>query len=146
MPRDPGLEELVQNAVGDPRGLTGKAMFGGWAFLLHGNLLCGVRRGSLMLRVGAENEIWALEILGVTSVMMRGRRMRGYVRAALEAYGNDSVRERLLQAAVTFVETLPKKAAPGSTGKSAPKKPNFADADPPVLGFVKRVIHRMRPA
>jgi hypothetical protein len=107
--RDRGLEELVESAVDDPHGLTGKAMFGGWGFLLHGNLLCGVRQGSLMLRVGPENEKWALEIPGVTPVVMRERRMRGYVRAAPEAYGNDAVRERLIGAAVGFVRRLPKK-------------------------------------
>jgi hypothetical protein len=111
MARDPGLEELVQSSVGDPRGLTGKAMFGGWGFMLHGNLLCGVRRGSLMLRVGPENEEWALEIPGVSAVEMRGRRMRGYVRALPEAYSNDRVRERLMGAAVEFVRGLPKKRA-----------------------------------
>lgn len=109
MARDPGLEELVESAAGDARELTGKAMFGGWGFLLHGNLLCGVRRGSLMLRVGPENESWALEIPGVVPVMMRKRRMRGYVRAGPEAYANDAVRARLLKAAVEFVRRLPKK-------------------------------------
>jgi hypothetical protein len=49
-------------------------MFGGWAFLLHGNLLCGVRRGSLVLRVGRANEDWALSVPGVVPVLMRGRR------------------------------------------------------------------------
>ena len=109
MARDPGLEELVQSAVEDARGLTGKAMFGGWGFLLEGHLLCGVRRGSLMLRVGPENEAWALEIPGVEPVVMRGRRMRGYVRAGAEAYADDGVRQRLLGAAVEFVRALPKK-------------------------------------
>ena len=52
MPRDPGLEELVKSSLGNTRGLTEKAMFGGWAYLLHGNLLIGARRGSLLLRVG----------------------------------------------------------------------------------------------
>lgn len=109
MPRDPGLEELVHNALGNPPGLTGKAMFGGWGFLLHGNLLCGARRGSLMLRVGRENEAWALEIPGVAPVVMRGRRMHGYVRAAQEAYADDAVRQRLLDAAVAFTSSLPSK-------------------------------------
>jgi hypothetical protein len=48
MPRDPGLEELVKFSLGNTRGLTEKSMFGGWAYLLHGNLLIGARRtGSL---------------------------------------------------------------------------------------------------
>jgi len=109
MARDPGLEELVQDGPGDTPGLTGKAMFGGWALLLHGNLLCGIRRGSLMLRVGPGNEAWALEIPGVAPVTMRGRRMRGYVRAGVEAYAEDAVRGRLLGAAVEFVRSLPRK-------------------------------------
>ncbi len=109
MARDLGLEELVHTTLGDAPGLTGKAMFGGWAFLLHGNLLCGARRNSLMLRVGPVNEVWALTIPGVTPVVMRTRRMRGYVRAASEAYADDDVRQRLLDAAVGFTLSLPRK-------------------------------------
>lgn len=109
MPRDPGLEELVHSTLGTLPGLAEKAMFGGWAFLLHGNLLCGARHGSLMLRVGPDNEAWALEVAGVAPVVMRGRRMRGYVRAAPEAYADDALRERLLHAAVAFTRSLPHK-------------------------------------
>ena len=109
MARDPGLEELVEEGLGHLAELTGKAMFGGWGFLLHGNLLCGVRQGSLMLRVGPANEEWALQIPGVTPVEMRGRRMRGYVRAGAEAYADDGIRQRLLGAASAFVGSLPRK-------------------------------------
>ena len=109
MPRDPGLEELVHNALGNLPGLAGKAMFGGWAFLLHGHLLCGARAGSLMLRVGPENEAWALELPNVSPVIMRGRRMNGYVRAAPRAYGDGAVLHRLIQAAVGFTLALPRK-------------------------------------
>ena len=109
MPRDPGLEELIHSTLGELPGLAEKAMFGGWAFLLHGNLLCGARRGSLMLRVGRDNEAWALAIPGVTPVAMRSRRMPGYVRAMPEAYADDAVRQRLLEAALAFTLTLPRK-------------------------------------
>jgi len=40
---------------------------------------------------------------------MRGRRMRGYVRADQEAYADDRLRQRLLDAAVAFTRTLPHK-------------------------------------
>ncbi len=109
MPRDPGLEELVHCALGDLPGLSEKSMFGGWAFLLHGNLVCGARHGSLMLRVGPANEGWALTIPGVDPVSMRGRRMRGYVRASPQAYSLDDNRQRLLDAAIAFTLSLPKK-------------------------------------
>lgn len=109
MPRDAGLEELVHSAIGSLPGLTEKSMFGGWAYLLHGNLLCGARRGSLMLRIGRDNESWALAIPGVIPVVMRGRRMADYVRATPEAYADDRHRERLLDAAVAFTGSLPRK-------------------------------------
>jgi hypothetical protein len=109
MARDPGLEELVDASLGNVPGLTEKAMFGGWAYLLHGNLLCGARKGSLMLRVGAENEAWALALPGVIPVVMRGRRMKGYVRATPDAIANDAVRRGLIDAALAFTCSLPKK-------------------------------------
>ena len=109
MPRDPGLEELVKSSLGNTRGLSEKAMFGGWAWLLHGNLLCGARRGSLLLRVGKENEAWANEISGVATAIMGGRRMAGWVRATPEAYGNDALRQKLIAAALHFTGSLPKK-------------------------------------
>ena len=109
MPRDSGLEELVHNTLGNPPGLSEKSMFGGWAFLLYGNLLCGARLGSLMLRVGPENERWALTIQGVDPVIMRGHRMRGYVRAGPAVYADDEVRQRLIDAARSFTLSLPKK-------------------------------------
>ena len=52
----PGLEELIKSSLANTRGLSEKAMFGGWAYLLHGNLLIGARHGSLLLRVGKDNE------------------------------------------------------------------------------------------
>ena len=62
MPRDPGREELIKSSLAHTRGLSEKAisekpMFGGWAYLLHGNLLIGARRGSLLLRVSATHHL-----------------------------------------------------------------------------------------
>lgn len=62
-----------------------------------------------MLRVGPGNESWALSIPGVDPVVMRGRRMRGYVRATPEAYSRDDTRQRLMDAAIAFTLSLPKK-------------------------------------
>ena len=109
MPRDPGLEELVKSTLGNTRGLSEKAMFGGWAYLLHGNLLIGARRGSLLLRVGKDNEAWANQIPGVATAIMGGRRMSGWVRATPAAYGNDALRQKLIDAALDFTGSLPKK-------------------------------------
>jgi hypothetical protein len=109
MARDEGLEELLNDSLKSVRGLTQKAMFGGWAWLVNGNLLCGARRGGMLVRLGKENEAWALEFSGITSMILRGRKMHGWVRASPEAYANEEIREKLLKSALEFNRTLPKK-------------------------------------
>jgi hypothetical protein len=109
MPRDPGLEELIKSNLANTQGLTEKAMFGGWAYLLHGNLLIGARRGSLLLRVGKDNEAWANQTPGVATAVMGGREMSGWVRATPEACGNDALRQALIHRALSFTGSLPKK-------------------------------------
>jgi hypothetical protein len=77
MARDKGLEELLNDSLQAVPGLTQKAMFGGWAWLVNGNLLCGARTDSMLVRLGRENETWAAKIPGVVLMMMRGRQMHG---------------------------------------------------------------------
>ena len=109
MARDKGLEALLNEELADVRGLTQKAMFGGWAWLVNGNLLCAARSDGMLVRLGKENEHWALEIPGVVLVVMRGRPMRGWVRAAPAVYVNDALCQRLVEAALEFNRSLPKK-------------------------------------
>ena len=40
---------------------------------------------------------------------MRGRRMSGWVRATPEVYGNDALRQKLVDATLQFTGSLPKK-------------------------------------
>jgi len=109
MTRDKGLEELLNdNLKGVPR-LTQKGMFGGWAWLVNGNLLCGGRAGSMLIRLGRENENWALRIPGVAPMMMKDRRMYGWVTASPQVYSDDALRQRLLDGALAFNRSLPKK-------------------------------------
>ena len=109
MARDKGLEELLNANIKAVRGITQKGMFGGWAWLVNGNLMCAARTGSMLIRLGKENEAWALEIPGITPMMMNARRMHGWVRATPEVYGDDALRQRLLDVALGFNKSLPKK-------------------------------------
>lgn len=109
MARDAGLEELLREELGQRPGVGEKAMFGGWAFLLNGHLLCGAREDGMLIRLGKGNDAWALEQPDVKPMLSRGREMQGWVRAGPEAYGNDMLRKRLLLAALNFVEGLPPK-------------------------------------
>ena len=109
MARDPGLEELLREELGDRPGLGEKSMFGGRAFMLNGNLLCGARSDGMLIRLGKGNDGWALALPGVIQMSMGERVMHGWVRANAEAYGDDALRRRLLDAALAYVESLPGK-------------------------------------
>jgi hypothetical protein len=109
MARDLGLEELVQDQLGDVPGLSQKAMFGGRAWLMDGNLLCGARDVGVLLRLGKGNDGWALKIGGVEPMIMRGRSMPGWVRVAPETFGDEALARKLMDSALAFVRTLPPK-------------------------------------
>jgi TfoX N-terminal domain len=109
MARNKLLEELLGDDLAQVRGITEKAMFGGWAWLLHGNLLCGARDDGMLARLGKDNDSWALAMPGIDPMISRGRQMHGWVRAAPEVYENDKLRRKLLKAALDFTRSLPKK-------------------------------------
>jgi hypothetical protein len=109
MARDTGIEELIRDDLRSLPGIAEKPMFGGLAWLLRGNLLCGARSDSMLVRLGKGEDTWALKLPGIVPMQSRGRPMQGWVRAGPDAYGDDAVRKRLLTAAIEFVRTLPAK-------------------------------------
>jgi len=109
MSRDAGLEELIRQELGERSGLSEKPMFGGLAFLLDGNLLCGARSDGMLVRLGKGNDGWALALTGIELMVMGDRPMNGWVRAGVQAYGDDALRQRLLDAALAYVVSLPPK-------------------------------------
>ena len=110
MPRDFGLEDLIREALPRELALTEKAMFGGRAWLLDGNLLVGARNDGLLVRLGKGNDAWALALPDVGPMISRDRPMQGWVRAGPGAYGDDTLRARLIDAALAFVRGLPPKS------------------------------------
>ncbi|UWQ09148.1 TfoX/Sxy family protein [Aliiroseovarius crassostreae] len=56
-------EILARDLIGLPD-ISEKKMFGGVAFLLAGNMLCGVHKNGAMYRVGKDNEGLALALDG----------------------------------------------------------------------------------
>ncbi|MEQ1515263.1 MAG: TfoX/Sxy family protein [Usitatibacteraceae bacterium] len=79
MPYDPKLAEQMRVALAARVGIVEKKMFGGFCWMLNGNMLCGVEVGRFMFRVGKERETRALEMPGATPMDITGRPMRGFV-------------------------------------------------------------------
>ncbi|WP_236593688.1 hypothetical protein [Burkholderia gladioli] len=51
MTRDLGLEEVVNDELRDEAWISGRAMFGGWAWMADGNLLCAARHDGMLVRL-----------------------------------------------------------------------------------------------
>jgi TfoX/Sxy family transcriptional regulator of competence genes len=95
-------------------------MFGGIGFMLNGNLLVGASKRGLLVRVGKDGENDALSRRGARPMVMRGRRMGGYVRVDRAALNERAVRQ-WVQLAVRFVGTLPAKASASKSKYAKPK-------------------------
>ena len=106
MARDRGLEELIQDDLGDLPGIRAQPMFGGWAWLLEGKLFCGARDDGMLIRLGKGKDGWALAIPGVVPMTSGSRTIQGWVRAAPEVFGDDLLRAKLLAHAIKHARSL----------------------------------------
>ena len=101
-------EELDSRVAADiiSWGTTRKKMFGGTAHLFNGNLLCGVYKDYLILRLGEQAAIEALKKAHVMPFDMTGRPMKGWVMVEEQALGGGKLLP-WLTIARSFVSTLP---------------------------------------
>ena len=83
MPYDPHLAEQMRMALKARSGAVEKKMFGGYCWMLHGNMLCGVEVGRFMFRVGKKQEAEALSRPGARPMDITGRPMKGFVAVSL---------------------------------------------------------------
>ena len=109
MAYDQDLADLMAQDLGPLPGLSEKKMFGGLAYMLNGNMLCGVHKDGAMYRVGKDNEAQALTLPGVGPMQFTGRRMGGMVEADEDAMQNAATRAKLTELVLSFVSPMPPK-------------------------------------
>jgi len=104
------LAQRIRQGLARRKNVEEKKMFGGIGFLLNGNLLVGVRKDSLLVRVGLEQSDEALQGTHVSEFKITGRgTMKGWVVVALEGVEDDDQLSAWIQRAMKFVESLPVK-------------------------------------
>ena len=108
MPHDPHLADRMRHALKTRKGITEKKMFGGYCWMLNGNMLCGVEVGRYMFRVGKDLEAEALARSGASPMDITGRPMRGFVWVA-EKNADGADLKSWIDLAVKFVRSLPPK-------------------------------------
>jgi TfoX/Sxy family transcriptional regulator of competence genes len=101
------LVERIRHIVTRQRGVTEKKMFGSICFLLHGNLLVGVWKDSLIARIGKDDYEAALQQECVSEFDVTGRPMKGWVMVDPDGIDSDHQLTLWIEQAILFVRTLP---------------------------------------
>ncbi len=108
MPFDENLARRLREQLGGRAGVTEKAMFGGKAFFIDGNLCVGVIRDNLVARVGPERFPDAMERRGVRAFDLTGRPMSGWVMVAPAGCPDDAALASWVSESLEYVQTLPR--------------------------------------
>src|SRR5690349_14731029 len=82
------LAGRVRDALARTKGIEEKRMFGGVGFLLRGNMLVGVWKDSLIVRLGPDDGETALTEPHVKPFDITGKPMKGWVLVGPEALDN----------------------------------------------------------
>lgn len=106
---DEKLAGRVREALAGQAGLVEKKMFGGMAFMLGGNMCCGVLMNDLIVRVGAEATERALAQPHARAFDVTGRPMKGFVMVAPAGHGNAAGLADWVAQGVAFARSLPPK-------------------------------------
>lgn len=104
------LAARIRPLLGGKDGITEQRMFGGWGFMLNGNMLIGaMKAGELLVRVPPELTTEALAQPGAAPMTMGTREMKGFIGVSGPAIDDDAAIARWIAFAEPHVRTLPRK-------------------------------------
>ena len=103
------LAERVRAVLGGRQGLTERKMFGGIAWMLHGNMACGVLGHEVIVRLSVEDAARALAEPGTRPFDMTGRPMRGFAVVGGESIARDGDLRAWVDAGADYASALPPK-------------------------------------
>ena len=109
MAHEEAVADRVRKEFLKIEGVTERKMFGGIAFMVHGNMCCGVINDKLMVRVGPEEYKASLTKPNVHEMDFTGRPLKGFI--YVEPAGFKSVKDLKywINKAMEYVMTRPKK-------------------------------------
>ncbi len=103
------LAARTRDGLARKKGVEEKKMFGGICFLLNGNVLIGVWKDSLIVRLGPVDGDKALLEPHVKQFDITGRPMKGWVMVEPDGTDDDGQLKNWIERAWNFVRTLPAK-------------------------------------
>ncbi len=111
MAYDERLADRVRAALDGQDGLSARKMFGGLAFMVHGNMACGVEGDRLMVRVGPDRHEEALGRPHAAPMDFTGRPMKGFVFVEPAGTATETALQDWVEMGVRFARSLPPKPA-----------------------------------
>lgn len=109
MAYDEKLADEVRSHLNDNPALIEREMFGGLAFMVHGNMAVGVRNSELMVRVGTDAFEDAVAEQGAHRMDMGSKQMRGWVGVDSASLTTEDALRTWVDRGVAFAESLPPK-------------------------------------
>jgi TfoX/Sxy family transcriptional regulator of competence genes len=110
VPYDEALAGRLRALLAGEEAVSEKRMFGGLAFLVHGNMaVAASHTGGVLARVDPAQTDALLAEPGVALMEMRGRTMDGWLTVAPESVQDDAALGRWVERSLAYVRTLPAK-------------------------------------
>jgi hypothetical protein len=106
---DDQLAERIRQQLGQRREVTEKKMFGGLAFLVNGNMCCGVHGRELIVRLDPEQTAQALSKPHTRVFDLTGRPMKGWILVQPKGLATPATLSRWIQAGMKYALSLPAK-------------------------------------
>ena len=97
----------IRNALDGTPGVSERQIIGGVAFLLEGNMCCGIFDEKLVVRVGPEAYDDALREPHAHPMDFTGRPLPGFVYVGREGYASEMALRQWIDRSVGFVSSLP---------------------------------------
>ena len=109
MAYDEALAARIRDHLSGESGIAEKRMFGGIAFLLNGNMCCGVHGNEVIVRVDPESAATALREPHVRVFDLTGRPMKGWLLVGSPGVASNEQMRRWVGKGVEFAGSLPAK-------------------------------------
>ncbi len=122
MAYDEYMAKKIRRVLSGREDVTERKMFGGLAFLIRGNICCGISGNTLMARIGEEQYEEAMQNEYAKDVNFTNKAVHGFVYTSHESLAGDGQLEYWVRLSEKFTSTIKPKTS--HTGKAEKDKKN----------------------
>src|SRR3990172_6998820 len=106
---DEKLAQRVRKLIGAIKGSSERQQFGGVAFLLRGNVACGIIGNELLVRVGPDRHDEVMKNTDAKPFSLTGRPSKGWILVRQSGVKSPASLKKWVEMGLAFAKTLPAK-------------------------------------